>query len=277
MKWIYCLLLTLISLSLPQLVKREFKIPPIHAQIPFNPDWESASPSPEVLQILEKPFTYFTHGNQTTVFVSQDGNYVLKLFRYRRSLFPLVQKVKNFFKQKPKMDFQTKMTKTLNAAHLAGTLGRDFTQVVYCHLNLTQNRLPTTLFQADRSYLLPLDAYRFVLQRKVTPFKEALLSAKNNPIEMNQLIDSFLKLLLDRSALHLRNSDPNLGPNFGFLEGKAVELDFGNYHLISTDPEKRNKEIENFLTRLEHWIEDNAPEYLNDLHLKRGIVYDPEK
>ena len=166
------------------------------------------------------------------------------------------------------------MNKTFNAAHIACTKGRPFTHVIFCHLNLTKDLLPVIQLKAGKTYTVPLDSYRCALQRRVSPFRATLLPAKDNPEEMKRLIDSLVQLFLDRSALNIRNSDPNLGPNFGFLNGQAVELDFGNYHMIEPNIQIRKDEIENFMNRFEKWLQYNAPEYVKELRLKRMISYD---
>ncbi len=263
-------------LSLPFLFKRDFKVPPIHADIPFNPAWEAPPPSEEILTFLQQPFLYLAHGNQSTVFESQDGRYVLKLFRYKGSRFPLLQQLKNSFAKKPKTPLLLKLHKTFTAAHLAHTHAQPFTCVLYTHLNLTQNQLPRLVLKARRTFSLPLDRYRFVLQRKVNPFKATLLSAKHDPARMQRLIESFVSLLIRRSALGIRNADPNLGPNFGFLDDQAVELDFGNYRPPPYDPHLRRIEIDRFLHRFEEWLSRNAPESVAFLNALRydGQLYE---
>ncbi len=264
MRVLIFLLLSIFSLLIPHWVKPNFKIPPIHEKkIPFNAAWETAPPDEKILLILNQPFTYLAHGNQSTAFISEDGRYVLKLFRYPRSRFPLVQKLKawtaKIVHRKPKKnDLYGKVSKTFTAAYLAYAEASAFTQVLFCHLNLTENQLPIIQLKAGRTYRLPLDSFRFVLQKKVTPFAEALLSAKKEPKRMHQLIDSLVDLLICRSALGIRNSDPNLAPNFGFLETQAVEVDFGNYRKA---PQTRT-ELVNYFNRFEHWLSQNAPEYL---------------
>ena len=272
------ILIAICFLSIPFIYKKEFKLPPIHAHIPFNPNWAMPSLSDEMLQILQSPFTYFAKGNQSTVFLSADGKYVLKLFRYRRSIFPTLTAVKNWMKKKAKLSLKEKLMKTFNATHLAANEGKEFTQVVYCHLNLTKHELPcVTLKVGKKSYYLPLDHTRFVLQKKVDPFKKALLSAKNNPEEMHRLMESFAKLLLERSKANISNSDPNLGPNFGFLEGQAVEIDFGNYRKVAPNQRRQKEELSRFLISLETWMSKRAPEYYQDainLRIKFENAYD---
>lgn len=278
MKWLRLLLFSALFLSLPQMIRRDFKLPPIHAHFPSNPNWEMPPPSEELLKILNQPFIYYSRGNQSSVFESQDGKYVLKLFRYRRSIFPIVHFLQNGFKKKPKKNFGMKMNKTLNAAHLAYKQAGRFTQVIYCHLNLTQHLFSTLQLRADQKvYNLPLDRYRFVLQRKASPFKETLLAARSEPEKMRRLIESFALLLIERSSLNIRNSDPNLGPNFGFIEEKAVEIDFGNYQKIEWDRKRQKGEISHFLMSLELWLAQEAPEHLSfmkDLRRKIEISYD---
>lgn len=273
MKLIKLFILVALCLYVPQFNKRDFKIPPIHTDLQRNPNWDVPPPNSEILQILAQPFFYLSQGGQSTVFESQDGKYVLKLFRYRPTLFPIIHKFKNLIHRKKQQDFKSKMEKTFNAAHLAYAEASDFTQVVYCHLNLSKDLLPKIQLNADRIYHIDLDQYRFVLQKKVDSFKEALLSAQSNPDQMRQLIDSLISLLVKRSALNIRNTDPNLEPNFGFLNGNAVELDFGNYVKIVPNPETRKREIENYLNRFAHWLEKNDPGSLDIFQKSRAELY----
>lgn len=280
MKWILRVLLSAAFLSCPHLYKsftQGFRIPPNRADIPFNPEWEiDADAENEVRAILKQPFAYLDHGNQSYAFVSQDQKYVLKLFRYNRHRFVPTQIAKGWLRKqlgkKNKDKLLIKIDKTFKAARLAYTEGQEFTQVLFCHLNLTQNQFPLVQFRDPwgRNFSLPIDRYRFVIQRKVTPFKEALLAAKEHPEEMHHLIDSFLILIQERSAKGIHNADPNLGPNFGFLDGKAVEIDFGNYRKIAYDPKSSRQEIDNLTTRLNHWLQINAPEYIPHLQAQRA-------
>lgn len=271
---LFCVLI----FSTPFVFKKDFKPPPRYTIFPFHSDWELPPPSDQIVNILSSRFYYFAQGNQSSVFVSEDGNYVLKLFRYQRSLFPFVQWIKNRWKHKPKLGLKAKIEKTLNATHLAFQEGREFTRVVYCHLNLTENLLPITeCIVGKKIYRFPLDYYRFALQQKVEPFKKTLLEARDNPEKIHRLMNSFAKLLLDRSQKNIQNSDPNLEPNFGFFDDKAVEIDFGNYQKIDPHQHNQKKEISQFLISLEQLLAIYAPEHLPfaiDLRIKTEMVYD---
>lgn len=260
-------------LPLPLLFKRDFRLPPIHAWLPKNPHWEMPPPNGEILEILKGPFTYYTKGNQTLVFESRDKNYVLKLFRYKRSIFPLMHVLKNFYKKNPRVDFEAKAKKTFNAAYIACNEGAEFTGALYCRLNASKDVLPVAQLEVDgKNYNLPLDLHRFVLQKKGVTLKEALFSARNDPEKMHQLIESFLDLLIRRTSQNIQNSDPNLGLNFGFLGTRAIEIDFGNYQKVSPDPRRQKGEILFFLKHLECWIAKRMPEHANFItELRRNI------
>lgn len=253
-----------------------FRLPPTLPFISYQSEWETDVITPEIQQILNQPFYYLAKGNQTYVFESQDGQYVLKLFRFNRTRFPPVPQIKRWFARlrgkKVKDNFYTKMNKTFLAAKTAAMEAREFTQVVYCHLNQTENKLPVMELVKEGSYFISLDKYRFVLQRKVTPFAMALLQAKDNPEKMHALLDSFVELLARRANAGIRNADPNLLPNFGFFNNKAVELDFGNYRkLPHYDDVLKAKEFSQYILRLQNWLSQNAPEYTNYLNNKKII------
>ncbi len=268
-------------LLLPFAFKKDFRPPPVHAEFQSRANWEVPPPTEEIVEILKTPFHYFSHGNQSSVFVSEDRKYVLKLFRYQRSVFPIVHWLKNGWKNKPKLGLRAKLERTFDATHLAFMEGKEFTKVHYCHLNLTKELLPVvTLHVGEKMYRLPLDRYRFALQQKVEPFKKTLLEARESPEKMQGLIRSFGKLLFNRSKKNIRNADHNLGPNFGFFNGEAVEIDFGNYQKIGPDPQRQKKEMSQFLIGLEWWLAKFAPEYLSfaiDLRIKLEMAYDPDE
>lgn len=233
-----------------------FILPPTLVRVPYNAHWETSAVTPEIQNILQQPFTYLAKGNQTYVFVSEDEKYVLKLFRYTRSRFPIVHSLKQWFAKKTKNDFYTKLQKTFLAAKIASEEGQEFTQVVYCHLNQTENAVPVVTI--DKTYKLPLDKYRFVLQKKAEGFGPTLLGAKNDPERMEKLLISFAELIEKRSSQGIRNSDPNLLPNFGFIRDKAVEIDFGNYRKpVPYDEQLRRSEMENLRSRLHRWLAKN--------------------
>ncbi|OGN64687.1 MAG: hypothetical protein A3E80_00330 [Chlamydiae bacterium RIFCSPHIGHO2_12_FULL_49_9] len=246
-----------------RLAKMQFEAPS------FFPE---ARPTEEVLSIFNQSFHYLDRGAQCYVFSSFDEKYVIKLFRASP---PSPNPFHSFWKKKKKRtSFHTKIYRLFSACHIAATELPNETAIVYTHLNLTKETLPILRVRdpIGRKYLLPLDEYRFVLQKKADPFRETLEKAIQNPHKMEQCLNSFYELLLSRVQKGIGNSDPTLSRNFGFLGERAVEIDFGSYF---PDPrlsssEGRKIEIHRYINRLEKWLEKNAPEWADYFDQKRG-------
>jgi hypothetical protein len=257
------ILLVGVSLSLPSGAKRVtqgFKI----AKMRLDPlvRFEGIPPQEitlEIRQILEQPFRYLGKGAQCYAFVSEDGQFVLKLFRFdQRHLFRPKQKL---FKRPMK----EKLSRFSEGCRLATTRAFDETGLIYLHLNPSDGKLPILQARAPlfRPVSLPLDFFRFALQKKAEPLLDAIQAAQERG-ELNKYIDAIVALLEKRIHKEIGNSDSNLWRNFGFLEGRAIEIDFGNY---TSRPDFVKKEavrveLERYMRPLRVWLEKNAPESL---------------
>ena len=60
-----------------------FSVALIHSGLTFNPAWETAPASPELDPIFSQKFHYLGCGGQSFAFVSDDGQYVIKFFKFR--------------------------------------------------------------------------------------------------------------------------------------------------------------------------------------------------
>lgn len=236
-------------LSLPGIAKRltyGFRLAKMNLDFPHHPEWE-VTPKPEINGILQQPFRFLGKGAQCYVFESNDGKYVIKLFRYNQP--STVDKILTLF----------------NACKIAYDFLPHETGLIYLHLNPTPMHLPVLKCKdaVGRSYRFPLDRCRFALQVKAESFRSALQTAKMNPVEMQRRIDQFLSLLQARAAKGIINTDPNLSRNFGFLEDRAIEFDFGNYRL-NMDLDRR-LEVMRYTSKLRRWLTKQAPEWVDYL------------
>jgi hypothetical protein len=220
----------------------------------------------KIAALLNQPFFYLGKGAQSYVFKSEDGLYVIKLFRFDQHRNPIRAFFRNKIKQRSSRPSPLeKAAHLFSACQLAYTLAPEETELVYLHLNLTQNELPVLSLKGPlgRSYSLPLDAYRFALQKKVDPFDTALLSALSSG-QISVYLDSLVALLNQRTSKGIINTDGNLLRNFGYIDQKAVEIDFGNYE-YSPDlllPLNRKEEISRFTSSLRSWLEVHAPAWV---------------
>lgn len=212
-----------------------FRLGKLYKPFPGSQEMEKTE---ELAALLNQPFSYLDRGMQFFVFASQDEKVVLKLLR-----------------KNPR-----RMNKTIAACRLASSLAQEETGILYTHLSATFGKEPSIRLKnrLGISYSLPLDQYAFVIQRKTQGFKETMLAAlQKGAIE--PLIDSYLDLIRRRCSKGIRNTDILLAKNFGFSQGKALEIDFGNYTNTFEDPKG---EYSCFVHRMRRFLRKHAPETL---------------
>ncbi|HAB99524.1 MAG TPA: hypothetical protein DCE71_06865 [Parachlamydiales bacterium] len=213
----------------------------------------------EALKIFSQPFTYLGRGAQCYVFESCDQNYVVKIFQENRRATPL-SRWKGSLKRKKNTDFRSCL--------VAYSLAREETALEYLHLHTTKARLPKLSVQSPTGqwFSLPLDRYSFALQKKAKPFQETLIQAS---LEGNLAVylSSFLSLIDSRLAKGIRNEDKSLLSNFGFLDQKAVEIDFGRYlqSEVFLQPDMQRMEKKMFVDQLSIFLERELPHEIKTL------------
>lgn len=237
------------TLSIPGLVKRMtggFRLNKLRVDFPSRPEWNVFF-DPEVKSMLDQPFHYLDKGSQCYVFESKDKQIVIKLFRF----------------SDPRSEL--KISTLFEAARIAYEKMKEETGLLYIHLNRTELGLPKILLTdgIGRSFWIALDDYRFAIQKKAKTFEVALEEALEDPILMRKRIDQFICLLKTRVGKGIYNSDPTLGRNFGFLETRAIELDFGNFKPVL--PHTPEIEIKRFTEKFRDWLEKNAQEWVEYL------------
>lgn len=257
--WIFFFLFISACLAIPAGAKRlthGFKIAKMWLEFPIHPSWNvsSAIEDEEAKVILAQPFHYLNKGAQSYAFLSQDGRYVLKIFRFDQ---------RHLFRKKNKRPLEQKVNKFFQGCVLASTKASEETGILYLHLNPQSGRLPILKAKGPlgQPFSLELDQYRFVLQKKAIPLDVGLLAAKKEG-NLPARIEEIVSLLESRIKKGIGNADPSLWRNFGFLEDRAIEFDFGNY-LARPDlslPKNARAEMERYTRHLRTWLERNAPD-----------------
>ncbi|MBS0626503.1 MAG: hypothetical protein JSS32_10685 [Verrucomicrobia bacterium] len=261
-RWLLALLLIFGALKIPKNYFRwtgGFRWSKCELNLPNFPSWQSPLPNDQTLQILSQPFIYLKRGSQSYVFTSQDGNYVLKIFAQPLLRRNMLERMNRPF---PRPDLN-RIREGLEGYRIASELPPSSTGIVYLHLNTTADLLPRAQFRdaLGRTHLVSLDKARFVLQRKSAPLSIELkkLAQANRSEEIERLIDSYKEAIALRTSLSIKNWDTDFKHNFGILDGKVIEFDFGEFKIEPTlDP---SKELWTFLDRLRYWMGEFAPEY----------------
>jgi hypothetical protein len=237
----------------------------IAVNIPYNPTWDSDFPSNEISAVLARPFFYLGRGAQAFVFESEDGKFVLKLFRGTPKFHPWKRWLRTTLSgKKERTRLEDKIPPLFNACQMAYTELRDWTGLVYMHLNPTKDLLPTSRLVSclRRSTRVDLNQSRFVLQKKGKTIADTFQYAiENNDREKGvRLVRSFASLLQERSRKNISNSDKTLWTNFGFVGETAIEWDFGRYYYnpdLQTNG-GREKEVAVFRESLQEFLDTHA-------------------
>lgn len=216
----------------------------------------------EASEILSQPFTYLSHGGQSTVYESQDKKYVIKFFNPRavikenwfhqfaklRRLNSLKWITNTYFRQK------LRLKKYFLRYELAFKDLKEETGLVYVHLD-SSTVLSKTMELTDKEgnhHRIQLDAYPFVLQKKVELTMHHLdRLLKNGDVEgAKESVKQIYELFLSRAQKGYTDRLQTLHKNYGFFEGHAVQLDVGRIRKIPAVAENPKKEMERVVSNI---------------------------
>ena len=201
----------------------------------FHPEWECDNP-PEIEQILSQPFHYFTYGGQSWVFLSEDGQWVVKFFDFRPTWYDAAKTLHLPDSWTPKLtDRQVRRREAhVKGYILAANRFRDACGLVGIFLNGKHigERLLTITDPSYCQHRIDLSTCSFVVQRKAEPLPDrihSLLKAGDSK-EASAALSAVLNLVAERTALGLGDGDVvNFHRNMGFIGNKAIYLDAGGF------------------------------------------------
>lgn len=284
---ILTLLFSAAMLYLPSIIEQangSFRLPKVAIDVPFNPAWEGDAPSPELASLFSKPFHYLGRGMQAFVFASEDGQYVIKLFRASPKIHPWRQFIRTkFLGRNEKRTPREKIELLFGACKLAYSHAADLTGLVYIHLNPTNDLFASTTLVNRMGRKIPVDLNRcrFAIQKRGVSVTKTLKAAiaENDREKYNRLIRSFHHLVEERASRNICNLDKKLGENFGFIGEEAIEWDFGSYSFNAnlSDPKAKAHEIEIFAKNLQKFLDRTPfqPEPVFDLKDRATLDVSP--
>jgi hypothetical protein len=196
--------------------------------------------------VLAQPFTFLHSGGQCYAFISQDGTTVLKLFkqhhlRWWHLLHALP--LPHFFeplraKQLQKMEHYSPLF--LESCTIAYRDFKEQSGLIYLHLNKTHhfNRKATLIDPLGIAHTLDLDNTQFALQKNAQlcypKFRQ--LVQEGNLADAKICIDSLFNLIRDRARKGIKDRDPHIRKNIGFIGNQAIEIDIGSFTKGAPDP-----------------------------------------
>lgn len=266
-----------------------FTIGNISSEIPYSPRWDIAALTLEETAVVDsalaQKFKYLGKGCQSYVFLSEDGHYILKFFKYQRfrpqawldylTFIPGVDayRLGKIEKKRQKLD------NVFSSWKLAFEELQPETQLLFVHLNKSTN-LNRTLLIEDKmgiEHRLEADDFEFLVQRKATllcPYIKDLM-AKGNRAEAQQLLNRIIALIVFEYQRGYADNDHALMQNTGVYDGYPIHIDVGQFEKNPQlqNPELYHQELFNKTYKFRIWLEKHYPELAHYLQTQlRSVI-----
>lgn len=253
-----------------------FSVTNISSDFAYDPNRNTRSltleEKQEVDQALSQPYRYLGKGCQSYVFLSDDGQYVIKFFKYQRFRlqpwlihFPSLPAIVKYREEKIEKK-REKLDRFFQSWKLAFEDLKDETGLVFVHLNKTQD-LQKKLQIVDKlglSHEVDLDQMEFCVQRRADMLCTTLLNYKERGdlSSAQQLIQNLLALILSEYHRGLADNDHALMQNTGVREGKPMHVDVGQFvhNEFIKDPTVYYQELFTKTYKFKLWLREAYPE-----------------
>ncbi len=266
-----------------------FTVANITSDFSFQPQWEvrvlKADEQAELENAFDQSYYYLGKGCQSYVFSSEDGQYVIKFFKYQRyrlqgwlAYFPSLPAIVKFRQQKIEKKWK-KLDGFVQSWKVAFENLKEETGLVYVHLNKT-NHLQKPLIIYDkigRKHRVDLDQMEFCIQHRAKLLCDVLLKhkAKGEIEEAQLLIRQLLEMILSEYSRGLADNDHALMQNTGVAWGKPIHIDVGQFvfNEMVRQPAIFHQELFTKTYKFKLWLRENYPDlgvYLED-ELRRII------
>ena len=216
--------------------------------------------------LLNQKFHYLGRGLQCFAFLSEDGQTVLKLFnnRYQNRLFWLTcTPLRPLFDHKIAYN-QKKWALAFASYELAYSRLKEETGLLFFHPQPCTDCPAVTLVDPlNIEHRVDLSKTAYVLQEKAImayPYFDTCSAP-----QAERAIQSLVALMQKKMALGIADRDPLIRTNFGFVEGRAVQVDIGPFSLEKISRNQK-EEITRITLSLKHWLESHHPEYVPYLY-----------
>ncbi len=255
----------------------DFRLANITYKMPHHQEWEieqlPADNAKQIDAILSQKFYYIGKGAQSYAFSSDDGQYVLKFFKFKHlrpnwfvNSFPNIPPFSGYRDQLA-IRKHRKLYGVFTGYHLAYTEDRDESGLIFVHLN-TGNDLKRSVTVFDKigfEHTIDLDKLPFTLQEKAVTFGHTLdkLLKSDDLTTAKTRIRQIFDLYLREYQKGLYDKDHGLMHNTGFVDAKPIHLDVGK---LTKDNEMKNPasyqpDMEFLAWKVNGWIKNRYPQY----------------
>ena len=234
-----------------------FTVQAISSNRESNPAWDvhllTGEEHRELNRALAQKYHYLACGNQAFAFLSEDGRYVLKFFKQKLFEAPFFWKwvpslwLKEGRRAKKIWKKEYKLQRDFESYRMAFDELKGETGLVLVHLNST-DWIGKEIVISDKinaEHAIALDRFNFILQRRadlVYPTIDRLMG-EGDIDGAKQALSSILDLFVSRCQKGIADSDPDLDKNFGFIDGRAIQIDIGRFTRYPTKVKFHNRSL----------------------------------
>lgn len=249
--------------------KSGFTLSKISSSNPYDSKWEYPITPPqlsEIETILSQKFTYLASGNHCYTFASEDGEYVIKFFK-QKQITPMTWKdhlpIPN--RETVRKNRKDSRDRIYGSYVIAATKLKEQTGTLYLHLTKSRqfSRKLLLIDQHGKQRYINLNKAEFLIQKRAQIGYSYLheILAQRNIEKAAFAIDSLFSLVATRCRLGILDDDCQLWKNFGFREGRAVEVDIGEFRYSSSETIPLDVELDRIADQLSSWMTKHYPNY----------------
>lgn len=255
----------------------DFRLANISYKLPFKAPWKSEKLSTEDAKaldaLLKQKFSYIGKGAQCYAFGSEDGNYVLKFFKFKH-LKPnwLMQLMPNSAgKEAYLREKERKLRLVFDAYDLAYREDRQNVGLLYLHLTpmegFTQHATVLDKMGFERD--IDLNSTVFLIQKRGVTLRARLgeLLKQNQVVQAQEAIDQILSMYIDEYQRGIYDRDHGVMVNAGFVGSQPFHLDAGKFAKVDAiqSPAIYADDLELILWKIKEWVGETYPHYKSDL------------
>lgn len=266
-----------------------FSIAFIHSDLTYHSAWETKPVSQETDAELEKifaqKFRYLGCGGQSFVFVSEDDQYVVKIFKQRHFRKPYsfllnlpLPGVLELSRLRKLNKALFKLDRDFTSYKLAYEELREETGLIYIHLNkgTDLNRSLNIIDKIGIEHRIDLDKIEFVIQRRAEHLYPHIntLMQRGDIDGAKQALQAILKVIVTRCKKGIFDEDPRIHTNLGFIGPRAIFIDVGRFVRDETRmlPSVYTHDLKAILGKhFRPWLEKSHPQLLAHLDAQLNV------
>lgn len=213
---------------------------------------------------LDQKFYFLNKGSTQVGFVSEDGQYVLKLF-----LHPRYECTPQWLRMIPGMSALGAKRKALKMRrrHFEGCINAyqllpEETGLIYYHFSPTAvfNKKITLIDQLGNTLTVDLDVAEYYLQKKATVSADYL---KALPFDAaKEAVKKLLKFTTQLYEQGVVMVDLQLESNFGFIDGEPLRLDIEHFAINPKWKMSHSSHLKTQIDEFRSWLADNYPDLI---------------